>query len=155
MTSRARSSRGRRRRQIATTISELQAALHAAESNLTNTDIVSPIDGTVVSRNVEVGQTVAAGPETLPLFIVAADRALTHIDAIVSAEDSGEVELGGQVSFTVEFYPSRTFSGTVTQIRPSTQAHEHAATYDVVISAPNPDLLLEPGMAATIRIVKQ
>jgi HlyD family secretion protein len=112
------------------------------------------MDGTVISRNVEMGQMVAGDSETQPLFVIAADLSLTHIDAIISAKDSGEVKLGDKASFTVEAYPNRNFSGTVTQIRPSTQAHEHAATTDVVISAPNPDLLLEPGMAATIRIVK-
>jgi HlyD family secretion protein len=135
-------------------VAELQAALHAAETNLGYTDIVSPMDGTVISRNVEMGQMVAGDSETQPLFVIAADLSLTHIDAIISAKDSGEVKLGDKASFTVEAYPNRNFSGTVTQIRPSTQAHEHAATTDVVISAPNPDLLLEPGMAATIRIVK-
>ena len=134
-------------------VAELQAALHAAETNLGYTDIVSPIDGTVVSRNVEMGQTVAAGSETPPLFVIAADLTLTHIDATISAKDSGEVKLGDKATFTVEAFPNRPFSGTVTQIRPSPQTDEHAATTDVVISAPNPDLLLEPGMAATIRIV--
>jgi len=134
-------------------VAELQAALHAAETNLSETDIVSPIDGTVVSRSVEVGQTVATDSETPPLFVIAADPTLTHIDAIISAKDSSEVKLGDIVSFTVEAYPNRKFSGTVTQIRPSAQTHEPAATYDIVISAPNTDLLLESGMAATIRIV--
>ncbi|MGA3341425.1 MAG: efflux RND transporter periplasmic adaptor subunit, partial [Methylocella sp.] len=134
-------------------VAELQAALHAAEINLGYTDIVSPIDGTVVSRNVEMGQTVAADSETPPLFVIAVDPTLTHIDAIISAKDSSEVKLGDKVSFTVEAYPNRKFSGTVTQIRPSAQTHEPAATYDIVISAPNTDLLLEPGMASTIRIM--
>src|SRR3984893_16542517 len=133
-------------------VAQLQAALHAAETNLGNTDIVSPIDGTVVSRNVEMGQAVAAD-ETPPLFVIAEDLTLTHIDAIISAKDSGEVKVGDKATFTVEAFPNRTFSGAVTQIRPSPQTYEHVATYDVVISAPNPDLLLEPGMAATIRIV--
>ena len=133
-------------------VAELQAALHAAEANLGYTDIVSPIDGTVVSRNVEMGQTVAANSETLPLFVIAADLTLTHIDAIIGAKDSGEVKLGDKATFTVEAFPNRPFSGAVTQIRPSPQTYEHVATYDVVISAPNPDLLLEPGMAATIGI---
>jgi multidrug efflux pump subunit AcrA (membrane-fusion protein) len=105
----------------------------------------------VVSRNVEIGQMVAADSEMLPLFVIAADLTLTHIDAIISAKDSGEVKLGDKATFTVAAFPNRTFSGTVTQVRPSPQTGEHA--YDVVISAPNPDLLLEPGMAATIRIV--
>ena len=136
-----------------TRVAELQAALHAAETKLGYTDIVSPVDGTVVSRNVEMGQTVAAGSETPPLFVIAADLTLTRIDATISAKDSGEVKPGDKVTFTVEAFPNRTFSGTVTQIRPSRQIDEHASTTDVVISAPNPDLLLKPGMAATIRIV--
>jgi HlyD family secretion protein len=112
----------------------------------------SAIDGTVVSRNLEKGQTVAADSETPPIFVIAADLTLTHIDATISAKDSGEVKLGDKATFTVEAFPNRTFSGAVTQIRPSPQTHEHVATYDVVISAPNPDLLLKPGMAAMIRI---
>ncbi len=134
-------------------VAQLQAALHAAEINLGYTDIVSPIDGTVVSRNVEMGQSVAADSETPPLFVIAADLTLTHIDAIISPKDSGEVKLGDKATFTVEAFPNRTFSGAVTQIRPSPRTYEQVATYDVVISAPNPDLLLEPSMAATIRIV--
>jgi HlyD family secretion protein len=134
-------------------VARLQAALHAAETNLGHTDIVSPIDGTVVSRNVEMGQTVAADSATPPPFVIAADLTLTHIDAIISAKDSGEVKLGNKATFTVAAYPNRTFSGTVTHVQPSPQALDHAATYDIVISAPNPELLLEPGMVATIRIV--
>jgi cytochrome o ubiquinol oxidase subunit IV len=132
-------------------IAQLQAALHAAETNLSYTDVVSPVDGTVVSRNVEMGQTVAAGSKQ-PLFVIAA---LTHIDAIISAKDIRDVKVGDKATFTFEAFPNRPFSGAVTQIRPSAQTYEHAATYDVVISAPNPDLLLEPGMAATIRIVTE
>jgi HlyD family secretion protein len=137
----------------AATVVELQAALRTAETNLGYTDIVSPLDGTVVSRNVELGQTVAADSETRPLFVIAADLAFTHIGATISAKDSGEVKLGDKATFTVEAYPNRQFSGTVKQMRPSPQTDEHAAAIDVVISAPNPDLLLKPGMAATIKIV--
>ena len=134
-------------------IALLQAAFHAAEINLGYTDIVSPIDGTVVSRNVEMGQMVAADSETPPLFVITADLTLTHLDAIISAKDSGEVKLGDKATFTVEAFPNSPFSGAVTQIRPSPQTNEHVATYDVVISAPNPDLVLKPGMQATIKIV--
>jgi len=142
--------RGRSRRQ---SVAERQAALHAAETNLGYTDIVSPIDGTVVSRNVEVGQRVAADSETPPLFVIAADLTLTHIDAIISERDIGEVKLGDKASISVASFPNHLFTGEVTQIRHSPQTHEDVATYDVVISAPNPDLLLEAGMTATIRIV--
>jgi HlyD family secretion protein len=131
-------------------VAQLQAVLHAAETNLGYTDIVSPLDGTVVSRNVELGQTVAA--DSKALFVIAADHAIVHIAAAISAKDIGDVKLGEKVTFTVEAFPNRTFAGTVTQIRPSPPSDERAATYDVVISVPNPDLLLEPGMAATIRI---
>jgi RND family efflux transporter MFP subunit len=134
-------------------VTELQAALHAAETNLGYTDIVSPIDGTVVSRNVEVGQRVAADSETPPLFVIAADLTLTHIDAIISERDIGEVKLGDKASISVASFPNHPFTGEVTQIRHSPQTHEDVATYDVVISAPNPDLLLEADMTATIRIV--
>jgi RND family efflux transporter MFP subunit len=135
------------------TVAELQAALHAAETNLGYTDIVSPIDGTVVSRNVDVGQRVAADSETPPLFVIAADLTLTHIDAIISERDIGEVKRGDKASISIASFPNHLFAGEVTQIRHSPQTHEDVATYDVVISAPNPDLLLEADMTATIRIV--
>ena len=134
-------------------VAERQATLHAAETNLGYTDIVSPMYGTVVSRNVEVGQRVAADSETPPLFVIAADLTRTHIDAIISERDIGEVKLGDKVSISVASFPNHLFTGEVTQIRHSPQTHEDVATYDVVISAPNPDLLLEAGMTATIRVV--
>ena len=136
-----------------TKVAELKAALDTAKTNLASTEILSPIDGTVVSRNVELGQTVDAKPETPPLFVIAADLTLTHIDAIISAKDSGAIKLGTKATFAVPAFPNRQFSGTVTQIRPSPQTNEHVATTDIVIRAPNPDLLLKPGMPATIRIV--
>ena len=86
-----------------------------------------------MSRSVELGQTVAAASP--PLFVIAADRAIVHIAANVSAKDIGDVKLGEKVTFTVEAFPNRTFAGTMTQIRPSPQSDERAATYDVVISA--------------------
>ena len=135
------------------TVAQLETALHAAEIKLGDTEIVSPIDGTVVSRNVEVGQTVASGSETPPLFLVAADLTVIHVDANAVEKDIGEVKPGDKASFTVEAYPNRRFAGEVTQVRPSPPTIENVATYDVVISAPNLDVLLEPGMMATISIV--
>ena len=135
------------------TVAQLQTALHAAEINLSYSNIVSPIDGTVVSRNVEIGQTVAAGLDAPPLFLVAADLTVIHVDANVGEKDIGEVKLGDKATFTVEAFPNRPFAGEVTQIFPSLQTIHNVATYDVVIIAPNPDLLLKPGMTATIRIV--
>lgn len=133
-------------------IAERQAALHAAEINLGNTDIVSPVDGTVISRNVEVGQTAAAGSE-VRLFLVAADLTLMHVDANVREKDISEVKRGDKATFTVESFPNHPFTGEVTRISQSPRKIENIMTYDVVISAPNPDLLLEPGMATAITIV--
>jgi HlyD family secretion protein len=95
------------------TVARLEAALQAAEINLGYTDIVSPLDGTVVSRNVEVGQTVVAGIET-PLFLVAADLSVMQVNANVSKNDIGGVKLGDKASFTVESLPNHPFTGEVT-----------------------------------------
>jgi HlyD family secretion protein len=100
-----------------------------------------------------MGPTVAADSQTLPLFVIAADLTLAHIDAIVNGRNIGAVTLGDKASFSVVSFPNHPSAGEVTKIPQSPQAYQHVATYDVVISAPNPDLLLEPGMAATIRIV--
>ncbi len=135
------------------TVAQFQAALRAAEINLGYTDIASPVDGTVVSRNIELGQTVSVGSETPPLFLIAADLTVIHIDANVDEKDIGEVRPGDKVTFVVESFPNHSFAGEVTRIRPSQQTVQNGATYDVVISAPNPELLLKPGMQVTIRIV--
>ena len=134
------------------TVAQLEAALHAAETNLGDTDIIAPIDGTVVSRNVKIGQTVAAGAETPPLFLVAADLTVIRVDANVSKNDIGEIKLGDKATFTVKSFPNRPFTGEVTQIGSSPQT-TRARDYDVVITASNPELLLEPGMTAAIKIV--
>ena len=135
------------------TAAQLEAALHVGEINLSYTDIVSPIDGTVVLRDVAIGQTATAGPETAPLFLVAADLTVVRVDANVSKNDIGEVKLGDKATFTVGSFPSRPFHGTVTQIGLSPQTIQNVVTYDVVITASNPDLLLEPGMTTTATIV--
>ena len=93
------------------------------------------------------------GSDTPPLFLVAADLTVIHIDVNAGEKVIGEVKPGDKATFTAEAFPNRAFTGEVTQIRPSPQTVQNVATYDVVISAPNPDLLLEPGMTATIRIV--
>jgi cytochrome o ubiquinol oxidase subunit IV len=131
-------------------VGELEAALEAAARDLAYTDIVSPIEGTVVSRNIEIGQTVTMDSQS-PLFVIAADSAVIPIDALVSAKDIDKVELGKKAAFTVEAFPNRSFSGVVTQIQPSS-GREFAAAYHVVVSAPNPDHLLKPGMEATIEV---
>lgn len=128
----------------------LQEALHAAGTRLGHTDIVSPVDGVVLARNVELGQPVAANSDAPPLFVIAEEPSLVHIEATLGADDSRKVKPGGNVSFTVETIPNHLFAGTVMQIRPSQQNGAHPATADVVITAPNPDHLLKPGMPAAI-----
>jgi HlyD family secretion protein len=135
------------------TISLREAELHAAEINLGYTDIVSPVDGTVVSRNVETGQTVAASFQTPTLFLIATDLTTMQVDANVSESDVGSIKIGSEASFTVESFPNRPFVGRVMEMRQSPQTIQNVVTYDAVISAPNPDTLLKPGMTATVRIV--
>lgn len=132
-------------------VAQHQAALHGAEIALGYTDILAPIDGTVISRDVEIGQTVAADSGGLPLFLIASDLTLMRVDAKVSENDIGKVKLGDKVSFTVESLPNRTFDGEVIEI--SGSRWPKATTSDVVISAPNPELSLRVGMTATVQIM--
>jgi RND family efflux transporter MFP subunit len=133
-------------------ISRLQAALDAAEADLAHTEIVSPISGTVISRNAEIGRRVEAG-KGAPLFVVAPDLSIVQIDATVSAKDAGDIKPGDKVSFTVDALPDRIFAGKVNHIGQSPQITQDVASYDVVIAAPNSDLSLTPGMKATAQIV--
>ena len=134
-----------------TSIAIGEAELHTAETILGHTDIISPVDGTVVSRSAEMGQMVEASSET-PLFQIATDLTLMQVDANVSEKDLGEVKLGDKVTSTVESFANHPFTGEVTQISQSPRTIEDVVTYGVVISAPNSDLLLKPGMTAAIRI---
>src|SRR5579872_982755 len=134
-------------------ITQRQAALRAAQVNLGYTNIVSPVDGTVVSRNVTQGQTVAASFQTPTLFVIAADLTQMQVDASVSESDIGEVGVGNNASFTVDAFPDRTFKGTVAQVRQSPQTVQNVVTYDVVIGGNNNDLALKPGMTAAVRII--
>jgi HlyD family secretion protein len=106
----------------------------------------------VVSRNVELDQTVAVGAET-PLFLVAADLTVMQVNANLSEKDIGEIRLGDNAAVTVQAFPNRSFAGEVTQIGRSPTTIQNVLTYNAVVSVPNPDLLLKPGMSATIRIV--
>jgi HlyD family secretion protein len=130
-----------------------QAALDAAQVNLDYTDIVSPVDGTVVSRNVTMGQTVAASFQTPTLFLIASDLAKMEVDTNVSESDIGGIKLRDKATFTVDAFPKRTFQGTVSQIRRSPQTVQNVVTYDVVVSVDNSDLALLPGMTADSRII--
>ena len=137
-----------------------QASLTKAERNLSYATITSPIDGVVINRAVEEGQTVASGFETPTLFTIAADLTQMQVVADVDEADIGGVEEGQRVSFTVDAYPNDTFEGTVTQIRlgedsstsSGSSTSSTVVTYEVVISAPNPDLKLKPRLTANVTI---
>ena len=135
------------------TIQQRQAELASAQVNLDYTNIVSPVDGTVVSRNVTIGQTVAASFQTPTLFLIATDLTKMQVDTNVSESDIGGIEDGDKAFFTVDAFPKRTFDGTVTQVRQSPQTVQNVVTFDVVVSVDNNDLTLKPGMTAATRIV--
>src|SRR3989442_819944 len=127
------------------------AKLREAEVNLAYTDITSPVDGVVVARNVDVGQTVAATFQTPTLFLVAEDLTKMQVSASVSESDIGPVAAGQEVSFSVDAYPATTFAGRVEQVRNAPLTVQNVVTYDVV-SVDNRDLLLKPGMTANVTI---
>lgn len=156
----ARAARDAQRAQMAldrASIAQHLAALKAAEVNLGYTQIVSPVDGVVVSRNVTQGQTVAASFQTPTLFLIAQDLTQMQVDTNVSESDiKGEgrnIRVGDPAAFTVEAFPGRAFHGRVAQIRQAPQTVQNVVTYDVVIAVDNRDLRLIPGMTATARIV--
>ncbi len=134
-------------------IAQRDAQLAAAQVNLDYTNIISPVDGTVVSRNVTMGQTVAASFQTPTLFLIATDLTKMQVDTNVSESDIGGVHEADKAAFTVDAFAKRTFDGTVTQVRQSPQTVQNVVTYDVVVSVDNSDLTLKPGMTAATRIV--
>jgi HlyD family secretion protein len=134
-------------------IQQQQAALHAAQVNLGYTDIISPVDGTVVLRNVDVGQTVAASFQTPTLFLIAQDLTRMQVDASVSESDVGPVRIGQPAQFTVDAFPHHPFPATVSQVRQAPITVQNVVTYDVVLAVSNPELLLKPGMTANARII--
>ena len=129
-----------------------EAALERAKVDLAHCTIFAPVDGIVISRNVDVGQTVAASMNAPTIFVIANDLSKMQIDANVSEADVGTVENGQTVSFTVDAFPNRPFTGKVVQIRNSPITVQNVVTYDTVIEVSNPDLKLKPGMTATVSI---
>lgn len=143
------------------TFDNSKASLAKAERNLSYATITSPIDGVVISRDVEAGQTVASGFSTPTLFTIAADLTQMRVVADVDEADIGGIEEGQRASFTVDAYPNDRFEGTVTQIRlgdasssssTTSTSSTTVITYEVVISAPNPDLKLKPRLTANVTI---
>ncbi|HUI97513.1 MAG TPA: efflux RND transporter periplasmic adaptor subunit [Xanthobacteraceae bacterium] len=135
------------------TIQQRQAELDTAQVNLDYTNIISPVKGTVVSRNVTMGQTVAASFQTPTLFLIATDLTKMEVDTNVSESDVGGIKVGDKATFAVDAYPKRTFEGAVTQVRQSPQNVQNVITYDIVVGVANADLALMPGMTAATRII--
>ena len=123
-----------------------------AQTNLGYATIYSPIDGVVLSKSIEEGQTVASSFNTPTLFTIAADLTDMRVIADIDEADIGGVQEGQRVSFTVDAYPYDTFEGTVTQVRLEPTTTSSVVTYEVVISAPNPDLKLKPGLTANVSV---
>ena len=134
-------------------LSQSQASLKQAEANLGYTIIRSPISGVVVARNVDKGQTVAAGLSVTTLFVIAEDLTSMQVAANVDEADIGSVKEGQDVKFTVDAYPGDQFTGTVHQVRLNSVTTSNVVTYTVIINTSNPDLRLFPGMTATVMIV--
>ena len=139
--------------QAEATVEMKKANLELANVNLEHCTIYSPVDGIVISRSVDVGQTVAAAMNAPVLFIIANDLAKMQIDTNVAEADVGNIELEQDVDFTVDAFPYRTFHGKVVQNRNAAVTVQNVVTYDVVISVDNPDLKLKPGMTATVQII--
>jgi HlyD family secretion protein len=131
-------------------LEQAKGALSVAETNLRFTTIVSPVDGTVISRSVDVGQTVAASFQTPTLFTIAQDLTKMQIDTNVDESDIGRTKAGQDATFTVDAYPEKSFAGKVIQVRNSPIVTQNVVTYDVVVQVDNKDLSLKPGMTANV-----
>jgi HlyD family secretion protein len=134
-------------------VEQRQAALDQAELDLDRTVLRAPIDGIIIKRDVNPGQTVAVSLEAKTLFKIANDLREMEVHGKVDEADVGQLKVGQTAKFTVDAYPDRTFSGRILQIRKSPEIVQNVVTYTTIVSAPNPDLLLLPGMTAQLRIV--
>jgi HlyD family secretion protein len=130
-----------------------QAQLSQAQLNLSHTRIVAPVTGTVIARNMDVGQTVAASFQAPTIFQIAQDLTKMQVDTNVAEADVANLQVGQTASFTVDAFPSTVFHGTVSQIRKAPINVQNVITYDAVIAVPNPDLKLFPGMTANVTVL--
>lgn len=133
-------------------VQQKQAAVEVAQTNLDYTTIHAPIDGTVVARNVDVGQTVAASLQAPTLFVIAQDLTKMQVYAKTDESDVGQIRPGQKISFKVDAYPRDTFTGTVSQVRMNSTVVQNVVTYDTIIDFTNPELKLFPGMTAYVSI---
>jgi HlyD family secretion protein len=134
-------------------LEQARAALNQAKVNLSYTNIISPIDGIVISKSVDVGQTVAASLQAPVLFTIAEDLRKMQVDTNVSEGDVGRLQPGMKATFTVDAYPGQRFKGVIETIRNSATTVQNVVTYDAVIKVANDDLKLRPGMTANVTIV--
>ncbi len=134
-------------------VDQQKANLESTELDLSHTRIVSPVDGTVQSRSVDVGQTVAATLQAPTIFVIAQDLTKMQIDTNVVEADIGKVRFGQKTTFTVDSYPNKRFAGKVVQVRIQPTTVQNVVTYDAVIGVQNPDLELKPGMTANVSIL--
>ena len=129
------------------------AALRAAQVDLDRSYIYAPVNGVVIARNVDVGQTVAASLQAPTLFLIAEDLNKMQVDTNVDEADISRIQVGQQVSFTVDAFPGEEFKGQVVQIRQAPIVQQNVVTYNVVVAVVNPDLKLKPGLTANVRIL--
>ncbi len=134
-------------------VQQAQASLAQAQLDLDHTKILAPVDGVVIARNMDVGQTVAASFQAPTIFQIAQDLTKMQVDTNVDEADIGQVKLNQPVTFTVDSYPNSPFHGSVTQIRQAPINVQNVITYDVVVAVANPDLKLFPGMTANVKIL--
>ena len=133
-------------------ITQAQASLNQAQVNLSHTIIRAPIDGIVIARNVDVGQTVAASMQAPTLFVIAQDLTEMHVNASVDESDIGKVQAGQPVRFRVDAYPNETFAGTISQVRLQPVVEQNVVSYVTVIDVANKEQKLKPGMTAAVTI---
>ncbi|MGE5277418.1 MAG: efflux RND transporter periplasmic adaptor subunit [Acidobacteriota bacterium] len=133
-------------------VNQAKASLEQAQTDLKNSRIIAPIDGVVVDRQYDVGQSVAASFQAPTLFTIAQDLTKMQVSADVSESDIGMCKTGQPVRFTVDAYPDQTFRGTIAQIRLNATVNQNVVTYPVIIDVPNPDLSLRPNMTANVII---
>jgi HlyD family secretion protein len=133
-------------------VAQAQAALNQAQVNMSHATITAPIDGTVISRSVDVGQTVAASMQAPVLFTIAQDLRHMQVNASIDEADIGRIKADQKVSFQVDAYPGKTFDGIVRQVRLQPVVEQNVVSYVTVIDVPNPELQLKPGMTANVAI---
>src|SRR4051794_38391786 len=134
-------------------VEQRHAALEQAELDLARTVIRAPIDGVIIKRDVNPGQTVAVTLEAKTLFKIAQDLRQMEVRGRIDEADVGRLRVGQTTRFTVDAYPDRVFTGQVLQIRKSPEVVQNVVTYTAIVSAPNPEMVLLPGMTAVLRIV--